>query len=55
MKEGHLTIILILCIVAIFVLSVWDRNRGYTRIRSEVIMATGYDILYPEKWKGVCK
>ncbi len=42
-------------LLTLLFLSQLDRNREYTNIRANVIMATGYDISYPEKWKGVCK
>jgi hypothetical protein len=55
MRTIHILILTTLGVFAIFILSLVDRNREYTDIRSKVIMATGYDISYPEKWKGVCK
>ena len=34
--------------------SIENRN-NYVQIRSEVWLKTGYDISYPNKWKGVCR
>ena len=47
--------LLIMVFVFTLVFILIGKTREYSKIRSDVIVKTGYDISHPENWKGVCK
>jgi hypothetical protein len=49
-----MVLLLIMSVFIMFILALDHRNK-FIQIRSDVWVKTGYDISYPEKWKGICK